>query len=108
LIIVASSGVMVVELPWPIRTPPDEKLPAFTMIMLVPADFTRSSIVVRAPVPRATIVMTAPTPMIIPSIVRTVRILLRFSAFSAIRRVMRIDMWSSTGDGLLNNRRRHV
>ena len=36
--------------------------------------------------------MTAPTPMIIPSIVRMVRILLRLSAFTAIRSVMRIDM----------------
>ena len=88
----ASSGVMVVEFPWPMRTPPVEKLPAITMIMLVPADFTRSSIVVRAPVPRPTIVITAPTPMIIPSIVRMVRILLRLSALSAIRRVMKIDM----------------
>src|SRR5687767_11190977 len=105
----ASSGVIVVELPWPILTPPVEKLPAFTMIMLVPADFTRSSMVVRAPVPRPTIVMTAPTPMIIPSIVRTVRILLRFSALSAIRRVMKIDMCFLAHRGLrLNERRRHV
>ena len=96
LIAPASSGVIVVEFPWPMRTPPVEKLPAFTMIMLVPADLTRSSMVVNAPVPRPTIVMTAPTPMIIPSIVRMVRILLRFSAFSAIRRVMRIDMVSLT------------
>ena len=72
------------------RTPPVEKLPALTMIMLVPADLTRSSMVVRAPVPSATIVMTAPTPMIIPSIVRMVRILLRLSAFSAIRSVIRM------------------
>src|SRR5689334_12747085 len=88
----ASSLRSVVDCPWPMRTPPCEKLPAFTRIMLVPADRTRSSIVVRAPVPSATMVMTAPTPMIIPSIVRTVRSLLRFSAFSAIRSVMRIDI----------------
>src|SRR5262249_42594996 len=109
----ASSGVSGVELPWPMRTPPCEKLPAFTMIMLVPADLTRSSIVVRAPVPSATIVMTAPTPMIIPSIVRTVRSLLRLSALSAIRRVMKIDMWASVRHGLrllllLDDRRRQV
>jgi hypothetical protein len=88
----ASSGIRVVDCPCPMRTPPCEKLPALTIIMLVPADFTRSSIVVLAPVPSATIVMTAPTPMIIPSIVRMVRILLRLSAFSAIRRIMKIDM----------------
>src|SRR5436190_1890166 len=50
LIIVASAGVIVVALPWPMRTPPEAKLPALTMIMLVPADLTRSSMVVRAPV----------------------------------------------------------
>src|SRR4051812_20196885 len=91
----ASSGVSVVELPWPMRTPPEEKLPALIMIMLVPADLTRSSIVVRAPVPSATMVMTAPTPMIMPSMVRMVRSLLRLSALSAIRRVMKIDMSAS-------------
>ncbi len=95
LIAVASSGVIVVELPWPMRTPPCEKLPAFTRIMFVPADLTRSSMVVRAPVPSATIVMTAPTPMIIPSMVSTVRSLLRLSALSAIRRVMKTDMVST-------------
>jgi len=65
------------------------------LIVLVPADLTCSSIVAWAPRPRATIVMTAPTPMIIPSIVRTVRILLRLSAFSAIRSVMRMDIGCS-------------
>jgi hypothetical protein len=34
----ASSGVIVLALPWPMRTPPCMKLPALTMIMLVPAD----------------------------------------------------------------------
>ena len=79
-------------MPWPWRTPPCEKLPALMLIMLVPADFTWSSIVACAPRPSATIVMTAPTPMIMPSIVSTVRILLRLSAFSAIRSVMKMDM----------------
>ena len=36
--------------------------------------------------------MTAATPMIMPSIVSAVRILLRFSALRAIRNVMKIDM----------------
>jgi hypothetical protein len=62
------------------------------LIVLVPADFTCSSIVAWAPRPSATIVMTAPTPMIMPSIVSTVRILFRLSALSAIRNVMRMDM----------------
>ena len=62
------------------------------LIRLVPAALTCSSIVACAPLPSATIVMTAPTPMIMPSIVSIVRILLRLSAFSAIRSVMNIDM----------------
>src|SRR5437667_6358878 len=45
-----------------------------------------------APVPSATMVITAATPMIMPSIVRAVRILLRPSAFNAIRRIMRMDI----------------
>jgi hypothetical protein len=60
-------------------------LPAETMIMLVPADWICASIEVCAPVPSATMVMTAATPMIIPSIVSAVRILLRLSAFTAMR-----------------------
>ncbi len=68
------------------------KLPAFTMIMLVPADWICASIEVCAPLPSATIVITAATPMIMPSIVSAVRILLRPSALSAIRKIMRIDM----------------
>ena len=65
---------------------------ADTMIMLVPADWICASIDVCAPVPSATIVMTAATPMIMPSIVSAVRILLRFSALTAIRRIIRNDM----------------
>src|SRR5439155_10784042 len=45
-----------------------------------------------APSPSATMVMTAPTPMIMPSMVRAVRILLRLSAFSAMRKTMNTDM----------------
>src|SRR5205814_249255 len=43
----------------------------------------------------ATIVMTAPTPMIMPSIVRAVRILLRPSAFSAMRKTINTDICGS-------------
>ena len=91
-IAVASSAVSELDIPWPWRTPPWVKLPALMLMVLVPADFTCSSIVAWAPRPRATIVMTAPTPMIIPSMVRTVRILFRLSALSAIRKVMKIDI----------------
>ena len=65
------------------------------LMTLVPADLTCSSIVAWAPRPRATIVITAATPMIMPSMVSTVRILLRLSAFNAIRSVMIIDMLNS-------------
>ena len=47
-----------------------------------------------APLPSATIVITAPTPMIMPSMVSAVRILLRASARRAIRNVMKMDMLS--------------
>jgi hypothetical protein len=91
----ASSTVSVVAIPPPWRTPPCEKLPAITVIMLVPAALTCASMVLWAPLPSATIVMTAPTPMIIPSIVSIVRILFRESAFNAITRVMSMDMLCS-------------
>src|SRR5579862_3513609 len=60
--------------------------------MFVPADWICASIDVCAPVPSATMVMTAPTPMIMPSMVRAVRILFRPSALMAIRKIMRTDM----------------
>ena len=62
------------------------------MIMLVPAAWICASIEDCAPVPSATIVMTAATPMIMPSMVSAVRILLRLSALSAIRKIIKIDM----------------
>ena len=62
-------------------------------IMFVPAAWIRVSISCCAPWPRATIVMTAATPMIIPSIVRLVRIWLRPSALSAIRKTMSTDIF---------------
>src|SRR5262245_21653640 len=45
-----------------------------------------------APLPMATSVITAATPMIMPSMVRPVRILLRPSALNAIRNVITGDM----------------
>src|SRR5262245_31926809 len=62
------------------------------LMRFVPAALTCSSIVVCAPLPSATIVMTAPTPMIMPSMVSTVRRLLRLSALSAIRSVINRDI----------------
>src|SRR3954464_1558880 len=52
--------------------------------------------------------MTAATPMIMPSIVRAVRILLRFKAFSAIRSVISRDIFllSSTGSNCFGRRRK--
>ena len=88
----ASSAVSELDMPWPWRTPPCVKLPALMLMTLVPADLTCSSMVACAPRPSATIVITAPTPMIMPSMVSTVRILLRLSALSAIRSVMIMDM----------------
>ena len=88
----ASSSVSRVEEPWPMRTPPWLKLPALIMIMLVPADLICSSIEDWAPVPSATMAITAPTPMIMPSMVSEVRILLRLSALIAIRSVINRDM----------------
>ncbi len=62
------------------------------MIMLVPADWICASMDVCAPVPSATIVITAATPMIMPSMVSAVRILLRPSALNAMRKIIRTDM----------------
>src|SRR6187401_2909633 len=74
------------------RTPPCWKLPALTMIMLVPAAWIYVSIDDCAPVPSATIVITADTPMIMPSMVSAVRILLRASALNATRSTIKSDM----------------
>src|SRR5262245_895456 len=88
----ASSSVSVVDVPEPPRTPPWEALPALTVIMFVPAPLIWSSIMDVAPLPIATSVITADTPMIMPSMVRAVRILLRPSALNAIRNVITGDM----------------
>ncbi len=88
----ASSGTIFVELPAPVRTPCACVLPGEIVMRFVPADLTCSSIVACAPDPSATMAMTAATPMIIPSIVRAVRSLLRPSALKAIRSVMNSDI----------------
>src|SRR5665213_3292520 len=104
----ASSGVSVLALPCPWRTPPCEKLPALTMIMLVPVDWICDSIDVCAPVPRATIVITAATPMIMPSIVNAVRSVLRLRALRAMRNTMKIDMCGLLNQLRLRQRREFV
>src|SRR5690349_4807334 len=78
----ASAWTRRLDDPIPSRTPPIVRLPARTMIMLAPADAMRSSIDCFAPAPSATIAMTAATPITTPSIVNTVRVTLRPSAFS--------------------------
>jgi len=96
LIAEESSGISVLALPWPWRTPPCVKLPADTMIVFVPADWICASIEDCAPVPSATIVITAETPMIMPSMVSAVRSLLRPRALNAIRTIMKTDMTAPT------------
>ena len=87
-----SSALSRGDWPIPMLMPPRLELPARTVIMFVPADWIWVSISCCAPWPRPTIVMTAATPMIIPSIVRLVRILLRPSALSAIRKTISTDI----------------
>ncbi len=55
-----------------------------------------------APLPIATSVITAETPMIMPSMVKAVRILLRPSALKAMRKVMTGDIANA-----LSRRRHH-
>src|SRR5438876_4028414 len=81
--------------------------------MLVPAVAICASMDDCAPVPRATIVMTAATPMIMPSMVNAVRILLRPSAFSAMRKIIRTAIYQSPVDrfylnGRLQRQRREL
>src|SRR5215469_6060259 len=86
----ASSNVRVGALPQPPRIPPLVKLPEKTVMMLSPRLATWSSTCLVAPLVRLTEPMTAPTPMMIPSIVRSERILLRRRARMAMRMEARI------------------
>ncbi len=90
-IAIASATVSLLELPNPSITPPLFALPGVIVIMFVPAPRIWASITAWAPEPSATIVMTAPTPMIMPSMVRAVRSLLRPRALSAIRKIINSD-----------------
>src|SRR5262245_55679849 len=88
----ASSGTRRLLPPAPVRTPPAFALPAMTVMRFVPWVLICSSIITCAPVPSATMAMTAATPMIIPSMVKPVRSLLRPSALKAMLSVIRMDM----------------
>ena len=80
----ASPTVIVGALPQPPRMPPWVKLPEKTVITLSPMLLTWSSICLVAPEVRLTEPMTAPTPMMMPSIVSSERILFRSRARRAI------------------------
>jgi hypothetical protein len=73
----------------PEETPPRRKLPEKTMMTFWPRLAICCSSWERAPVPILIMAMTAPTPIMIPSMVRKVRSLLRRSAFMAMRTVAR-------------------
>ena len=69
----------------PVRRPLTLRPPASIQIMLSPMLRICSWTWLDAPSPTATLQMTAPTPMMMPSMVRTLRILLRASARTATR-----------------------
>src|SRR5215471_13490173 len=73
--------------PNPPRAPDDSDDPGMTMSRFVPIDANASSTLVLAPSPIATMAMTAAMPMMMPSVVRNERILLRKSARTATRRM---------------------
>jgi hypothetical protein len=70
--------------------PPSVKLPEKTVMTFWPRLATLSSTCLVAPVVMLTAAMTEPTPMMMPSMVRTERILLRRKARAAIRKLARI------------------
>ena len=79
-----SSSVSVLVPPVPVRTPFLLTPPASTQTTLAPILAIASRIFVDAPSPIATVQMTALTPMITPSIVSIVRIVLRRNALRDI------------------------
>ena len=58
-----------------------------TVTELVPNEAISSSITLLAPAPTANAAITAPTPMMMPSVVRNERVLLRRRARSAVRKI---------------------
>ena len=88
----ASPTVSVGALPQPPRIAPLVKLPEKTVITLEPMLLTWSSTCLVAPEVKLTEPMTAPTPMMMPSIVSSERILFRSRARPAILSEARILM----------------
>src|SRR5215472_707898 len=84
-----SSFVRVGIEPKPPRTPPEDDDPGRTMRRLVPMAAKACSTCDLAPAPMAIMAMTAPTPMMMPSVVKKERILLRKMARMATRIVWR-------------------
>src|SRR6202049_2945722 len=72
----------------PVRTPLTARPPASTQTMLSPRLLICCWICSEAPSPTATLAITAPTPIMMPSMVRMLRILLRASARMANRRML--------------------
>jgi hypothetical protein len=83
------SGLEVLESPAPPRTPPTFCAPAETKRRLVPMLAICDWTVAEAPCPMLTITMTAETPMMMPSMVKAARDLLRASARKAMRMMAR-------------------
>src|SRR5215216_2849812 len=79
----ASEAFSEVALPAPVRAPPDDELPGMMVKRLVPRPCSWLLTEALAPWPSATMAMTAATPMMMPSVVSTLRPLLACSAASA-------------------------
>ena len=88
----ASSAVSVLREPQPPRAPPVLKLPGKTERTFCPRLATCASTCTFAPLPMLMAAMTAMTPMMMPSMVSSVRSLFRRKARTAIRKVARILM----------------
>src|SRR6185437_272776 len=82
-----SSFTRVLVAPPPRRIPPLLTLPELMYSRLVPMDAIWFCTCCSAPCPRPTVAITAPTPMMMPSMVSSERILLRVSARIAIRKI---------------------
>ena len=80
-----SSQVSVGNDPKPPCEPPAVVVPDITMSRFEPIAANDFSTIALAPSPIATIAITAPTPMMMPSVVRNDRSLLRISALPAMR-----------------------
>ncbi len=89
LMALKSSTVRVCESSPPWRTPPVCICPGMIISALVPSELILADTEADTPSPMLSMVMTDATPIIIPSMVRMVRILLLFKAFRAILTVAR-------------------